>query len=230
LSKRHGATAVSQYREEGFLPEALQNYLILLGWTPPSGQETLSFQEMTEVFSLEDVSKSAPIFNRKKLEWLNSFYIREKDDGQLSEILIPYLQKAGIRTDDIDRQWLGHVTGILKENIVVLSQVDEYLGIFFDEKFSFEGGAKSLLQDPKNRETLRSVLSALETSSEILFSGQNSLLSHLEEKTGRKGRSLYAPLRAAATGKIKGPELAKTLPLLGRDRIIRRIKMALQIT
>jgi len=230
LSKRHGATAVSQYREEGFLPEALQNYLILLGWTPPSGQETLSFQKMTEVFSLEDVSKSAPIFNRRKLEWLNSFYIRKKDDGQLSEILIRYLQKAGIRTDDIDRQWLGQVSGVLKENIIVLSQVEEYLGIFFDEKFSFEDGAKSLLQDPKNRETLRSVLGGLETSSEILFSGQNSLLSQLEEKTGRKGRSLYAPLRAAATGKIKGPELAKTLPLLGKDRIIHRIKMALQIT
>jgi len=230
LSKRHGATAVSQYREEGFLPEALQNYLILLGWTPPSGQETLSFQRMTEVFSLEDVSKSAPIFNRKKLEWLNSLYIREKDGGQLSEILIPYLQKAGIRTDDIDRQWLGQVSGVLKENIIVLSQVEEYLGIFFDEKFSFEDGAKSLLQYPKNRETLRFVLGALETPSEIEFSGQNSLLPQLEEKTGRKGKSLYAPLRAAATGKIRGPELAKTLPLLGKERIIRRIRMALEIT
>jgi nondiscriminating glutamyl-tRNA synthetase len=185
---------------------------------------------MTEVFSLEDVSKSAPIFNRKKLEWLNSFYIREKDDGQLSEILIPYLQKAGIRTDDIDRQWLGQVSGVLKENIVVLSQVEEYLGIFFDEKFSFEDGAKSLLQDPKNRETLRSVLGALETPSEIEFSGKNSLLSQLEEKTGRKGKSLYAPLRASVTGKTKGPELAKTLPLLGKDRIIRRIKVALEIS
>jgi nondiscriminating glutamyl-tRNA synthetase len=230
LSKRHGATAVSQYREEGFLPEALENYLILLGWTPPSGQETLSFQEMTEVFSLEDVSKSAPIFNRKKLEWLNSFYIREKEEGQLSEILIPYLQKAGIRTDDIDRQWLRRISDILKENIVVLSQVEEYLGIFFDEKFSFEEGAKSLLQDPKNRETLRSVLDVLETSSEILISGQNSLLSQLEKRTGRKGKNLYAPLRAAATGKTKGPELAKTLPLLGKERIIHRIKMALDLS
>jgi len=161
---------------------------------------------------------------------LNSFYIREKEEGELSEILIPYLQKAGIRTDDIDRQWLRHVSGILKENIVVLSQVEEYLGIFFDEKFFFEEGAKSLLQDRRNQETLRSVLDALETSSEILFSGQNSLLSQLEKKTGRKGKNLYAPLRAAATGKMKGPELAKTLPLLGKERIIRRVKMALDLS
>jgi nondiscriminating glutamyl-tRNA synthetase len=212
------------------LPEALENYLILLGWTPPSGHETLSLPEMAEEFSIQDVSKSAPIFNRKKLEWLNSFYIREKEEGQVSEILIPYLQKAGIRTDEIDRQWFRQISGVLKENLVVLSQVDEYLGIFFDEKFSFEDGAKTVLQDPRNRETLRSVLSALETSSEIVFSGQTSLLSQLEKKTGQKGKSLYAPLRAAVTGKTKGPELAKTLPLLGKERIIRRLKMALEIT
>jgi nondiscriminating glutamyl-tRNA synthetase len=230
LSKRHGATAVSQYREEGFLPEALQNYLILLGWTPPSGRETLSLREMAEVFSLQDVSKSAPVFNRKKLEWLNSFYIREKEEGQLSEILIPYFQKAGIRTDEIDRQWFRRVSGVLKENIVVLSQAEEYLGIFFDEKFFFEDGAKAVLQDPGNRETLRSVLGVLETSSEAVSSGQTFLLSELEKKTGRKGRSLYAPLRAAVTGKVKGPELAKTLPLLGKERIVRRIQMALDIT
>jgi nondiscriminating glutamyl-tRNA synthetase len=185
---------------------------------------------MAEEFSIQDVSKSAPIFNRKKLEWLNSFYIREKEEEQLSEILIPYLQKAGIRTDEIDRQWFRQISGVLRENLVVLSQVDEYLGIFFDEKFSFEEGAKTLLQDPRNRETLRSVLGVLETSSEIVFSGQTPLLSQLEKKTGRKGKNLYAPLRAAITGKTRGPELARTLPLLGKERIIRRLKMALEIT
>ena len=230
LSKRHGATAVSQYREEGFLPEALENYLILLGWTPPSGREMLSFERMAEEFSIHDVSKNAPVFDRKKLEWLNSVYIREKEEGPLSEILIPCLQKAGIRTDQIDRQWLNQVLGVLKENIVVLSQVEEYLGIFFDEKFFFEEGAKTLLRDPGNRETLRSVLGVAEAWPEFTSGEQISLLSQLEKKTGRKGKSLYAPLRAAVTGKTKGPELTRTLPLLGKERIIRRIKMALEMT
>jgi nondiscriminating glutamyl-tRNA synthetase len=229
LSKRHGATAVSQYREEGFLPEALENYLVLLGWTPPSGQETLSLESMIEGFSIQDISKSAPIYNRKKLEWLNSFYIREKEEGRLSEILIPYLQTAGIRVDQIDRQWLKQISGVLKENLIVLSQVDDYLGIFFDEKFFFEEGAKPILQDPINRETLRSVLSLLEESSEIKSDEQTSLLTQLEKRTGRKGKDLYAPLRAAVTGKIKGPELVKTLPLLGKERIIKRLKMALEL-
>jgi nondiscriminating glutamyl-tRNA synthetase len=230
LSKRHGATAVSQYREEGFLPEALQNYLVLLGWTSPSGQETLPLERMVEEFSIRDISRSAPIYNRKKLEWLNSFYIREKEEGQLSEILIPYLQKAGIQIDQIDRQWIKQISGVLKENLVVLSQVEEYLGIFFDEKFFFEDGVKTILQDPGNREILRSVLSILEGSSEIASEEQTFLLNQLEKKTGRKGKNLYAPLRAAVTGKTKGPELVKTLPLLGKERIIKRLKMALEIT
>jgi len=229
LSKRHGATAVSQYREEGFLPEALQNYLILLGWTPPSGQETLPLEKMVEEFSIQDISRSAPVFNRKKLEWLNSFYIREKEEEPLSEMVVPYLQKAGIQTDQVNRQRLKEISGVLKENLVVLSQVEEYLGIFFDEQFFFEDGAKTILQDPRNRETLRSVLSLLEGSSETPSGDQTSLLSQLEKETGQKGKHLYAPLRAGVTGKTKGPELAKTLPLLGKERIIKRLRMALEI-
>jgi glutamyl-tRNA synthetase len=229
LSKRHGATAVSQYREEGFLAEALENYLVLLGWTPPSGQEILSLQRMIEEFSIQDVSKSAPVYNRKKLEWLNSTYLRAKEDGQLSELLIPYLQKSGIRIDQTNPQWLDQISGILKDNLVVLSEVDQYVGIFFDEKFFFEEEAKAILQDPIHREPLSSALRFLEESSDIQ-SEEDSLLSQLERKTGRKGKGLYAPLRAAITGKIRGPELAKTLPLLGRERIIKRLKMALQVS
>jgi nondiscriminating glutamyl-tRNA synthetase len=230
LSKRHGATAVSQYREEGFLPEALENYLVLLGWTPPSGQEILSLERMVEEFSIQDVSKSAPVYTRKKLEWLNSTYIRAKEDGQLSKLLMPYLQKSGVRTDQTNPQWLNQISELLKENLVVLSQVEQYLGIFFDEKFFFEDGAKAVLQDPRNRETLGSVLSFLEDSSDIRPDEQDSLLSQLEKKTGRKGKDLYAPLRAAVTGRTKGPELVKTLSLLGKERIIRRLKIALELT
>jgi len=230
LSKRHGATAVSQYRDEGFLPEALQNYLVLLGWTPPSGEEILSFERMVEEFSIQDISRSAPIYNRKKLEWLNSFYIRAKEEGQLSKILIPYLQKAGIRFDQLDPHRLDQISGVLKENLVLLSQVEEYLGIFFDDKFFFEDRAQNILLDSKNREILLSVLNILEDSSEIGSDEENSLLARLEKMTGRKGKDLYAPLRAAVTGKTKGPELVKTLPLLGKERIIKRLKMALQLT
>jgi nondiscriminating glutamyl-tRNA synthetase len=212
------------------LPEALENYLVLLGWTPPSGQETLSLERMIEEFSLQDVSKSAPVYNRKKLEWLNSYYIRAKQEGQLSKILIPYLQKAGVRINQTDPQWLSQISDLLKENLIVLSQVEQYLGIFFDEKFIFEDGAKAILRDARNQEILGSVLRYFEDPIDGGWDDQDSLLSQLEKRTGRKGKELYAPLRAAITGKTRGPELAKTLPLLGKERVIKRIKMALDLS
>lgn len=230
LSKRHGATSVSQYREEGFLPEALVNYLVLLGWTPPSGEEILPLERIFEDFSLSVISKSAPVFNRKKLEWLNSHYIRKKEEERLSELLLPYLEKAGLPIRQIDPNHLTKISGVLKENLVFLSQIEEYLGIFFDEKFFFEDGAKTVLLDSGNRETLHIILNVLKASSEITPDNCPALLSQLEEKTGRRGKDLYAPLRAGVTGKMKGPELVKTLPLLGRERIIHRLKMALELT
>ncbi len=229
LSKRHGATAVSQYREEGFLPEALVNYLVLLGWTPPSGEEILPLKRIVEDFSFSAISKSAPIFNRKKLEWLNSHYIRTLEDGRLSEYLLPYLEKTGLSIDRVDHDHFTKISGVLKENVITLSQIEEYLCIFFDEKFFFEEEAKTVLSDPKNREVLPMILTVLEASPEITPENISSLLSLLEEKTGRKGKKLYAPLRAGITGKMKGPQLVKTLPLLGKERIIRRLKMALEI-
>jgi nondiscriminating glutamyl-tRNA synthetase len=230
LSKRHGATAVSQYREEGFLPEALVNYLVLLGWTSPSGEEILSFERIIQDFSLDAVSKSAPVFDRKKLEWLNSHYMRKKADESLSQLLLPYIEKTGLPIDQVEPSLLAQISALLKENMVVLSQIEEYLGIFFDEKFFFDDGAKTVLSDSKNRETLLVILKVLEASPESTLDDGPTLLSQLEEKTGRKGKGLYAPLRAGVTGKMKGPELVKTLPLLGKERIIKRLKMALTLS
>ena len=230
LSKRHGATAVSQYREEGFLPEALQNYLVLLGWTPPSGEEILPLEKIIEDFSLEAISKSAPVFNRKKLEWLNSHYLRRKEGKQLSQLLAPYVEKAGLPIQRVDLNYLNKISEVLKENLVVLSQIEEYLGIFFDEKFFFEERAKAVLLDSNNREALRIILNVLEDSPEITPNHCPSLLSQLGEKTGRRGKDLYPLLRAGVTGKTKGPELVKTLPLLGKERMIKRLKLALEIS
>jgi nondiscriminating glutamyl-tRNA synthetase len=230
LSKRHGATAVSQYREDGFLPEALLNYLVLLGWTPPTGEEILPLERIVGDFSLQAISKSAPVHNLKKLEWLNSSYIRAEGDEELAGKLVPYLRKAGIPAEQIDQRQLVRMAGVLKDNLVILSDLTQYVGIFYDEKFSFDDTARSILLDPKNQETLRLILPIMEGLPELEQDDQHPLLSLLGEKTGRKGKALYAPLRAAVTGKTKGPELARTLPILGRDRIITRLKMALELS
>jgi nondiscriminating glutamyl-tRNA synthetase len=230
LSKRHGATAVSQYREEGFLPEALLNYLVLLGWTSPSGEEILSMEEIVEAFSLSGLSRNAPIHSRKKLEWINSQYIRKTDKDRLTRHLLPYLEKGGIAVNQLDEKYLTQICVLLKENLSILSQVEEYLGIFFDEKFFLEEEAKAILVSPQNREALQTVLKVLEGLAEMEGDSGSYLLAQLEEKTGRKGKSLYGLLRAGITGKMKGPELVKILPLLGKERMIKRLKMALEIS
>ncbi len=225
LSKRHGATAVSQYREEGFLPEALLNYLVLLGWTPPSGKEVLSLEGIVGEFSLQAISTNAPVHSRKKLEWLNSVYIRNKDEEELCKLLLPYFEKA--RGGPIDRDYLIRIVRVLKGNLVVLSQALEYAGIFFDDKFSLDDKAKEVLSDPSRREILKATLNFLEAFQEIGSEDWTSLLTRLEGETGGRKKDLYSSLRAAITGKTRGPEMARTLPLLGKERMIQRLKMAL---
>ena len=116
-----------------------------------------------------------------------------------------------------------------KENLVVLSQIKGYLGIF-DERFAFDEEARALLLDPGNKETLRTWFEAFETLTEITTDSWFSLVSNMEKQTEKKGKGLFAPFRAAVTGKTKGPELAKTLPLLGKDRILKRMQMALEVS
>ncbi len=230
LSKRHGATAVSQYREEGFLPEAIQNYLLLLGWSHPSGEEVLSLKEIIEAFSIENISKSPPIFNRKKLEWLNGIYIRQIEEERFIHLLLPYIEKAGISLAQIDQDYLTKLSKLLKENLTLFSQVEQYLGIFFDQKFSFEDEAKEILKDPKNQELIHRVLDLLVSTSRIEPDEWPSFLNQLEKRLGVEGKNFYGPLRAATTGRMKGPELVKTLPILGSERIIKRLRMALQLS
>jgi len=229
LSKRHGATAVSQYREEGFLPEALLNYLVILGWTSPSGEEVLPMEKIIEQFSLRHLSRSAPIHSRKKLEWLNSIYLRQKEKDQILDLFLPYFERAGLPVNQFDRDDLFKIADVLKENIVLLSQVSEYLGIFFDEKFGYEDGARAILVDGEHRETLRTILAVLKASPELTADAWPSLLAQMEEKSGKRGKNLLAPFRAAITGKTRGPELPKILPLIGKERMIQRLNMALEL-
>lgn len=230
LSKRHGATAVSQYREEGFLPEALLNYLLLLGWASPSGEEILSLERGIELFSLSTLSRNAPTHSLKKLEWINSQYLRKTELDQLTRLLIPYFEQADIPIGTLDPGYLAQICALLKENLSVLSQAEQYLGIFFDEKFSFGEEARAILILSENRELLQTVLTLIEGFPESEPKSGAPLLRHLEEKTGRKGKPLYALLRAGMTGMMKGPELVKIIPLLGKERMVKRLKMALELS
>lgn len=223
LSKRHGSTAVSQYREEGFLPEALINYLIILGWKPSTNEEVISMERMIEEFSISSLSRNAPIHSIKKLEWLNGIYIRKKGNDELSKLLIPYLEKEGL--NNIDKETLIGISDAIKENIVKLSEIREYLGIFFDEKFNFSEEAKKILLNENSRRVIEMLIKVMETVNETEW---YFLINKLEKETGIKGRDLLIPIRAGITGMTKGPQLMKIFNILGKERILKRLHMALR--
>lgn len=228
LSKRHGSTAVSQYREEGFLPEALINYLLILGWTSPTNEEVIPMERMIEEFSISSLSRNAPIHSLKKLEWLNGIYIRRKDNNELSKLISPYLEKEGL--NNIDRDTLLKISDAIKENIVKLSEIKEYLGIFFDEKFNFSEEAKRIILNDKNRKVIETVIEIItSTISDFKLEEWSVFLTKVEEKTGLKGKELLIPIRAGVTGMTKGPQLVKIFNILGKERVLKRLKMALNI-
>lgn len=227
LSKRHGSTAVSQYREEGFLPEALLNYLLILGWKSSSKEEVISIKRMIEEFSISSISRNAPTHSIKKLEWLNKIYIRNKRDDELANLLYPYLEKEGL--NHVDKKELFEIAGIIKENIVKLSEISEYLGIFFDEKFKFSNEAREILLDEKNRNVIKEVFEIIDSNNVSSEEGWFSLLKKVEEKTGLIGKDLLIPIRVGITGMMKGPQLTKIFNLLGKERILKRLKIALSL-
>jgi nondiscriminating glutamyl-tRNA synthetase len=158
LSKRHGATAVSHFREEGYLPEALVNYLALLGWSPEDGQEVLQLQELIQKFSLKRVSRSAAVFDFEKLNWVNREHMKGLPGDEALNVSRPFIQKSGLPMDERDSLWWQEAVAAVWGEVDFLAQIPEHLKIFFDSDFHLAAEAESLL----GKEESRRVLLALE--------------------------------------------------------------------
>ena len=224
LSKRHGAVGVMQYYEEGFLPEALLNYLVRLGWSQ-GDREIFSVEEMIEAFSLEGLNKSPSTFNPEKLLWLNQHYIKEMPATQLAERLQPYIEKAGISLElgpSLD-QWVDGFRDRAKTLVEMAALTRPYYEDFEDydataAKKHFKAAALAPLQE------LLSAFEALgDWQSEALQSIVENTAQKLELGMGKVGM----PLRVAVCGMGMSPSFDVTLSLLGRDRVIVRLKRAI---
>ncbi len=228
LSKRHGSVSVKEFREKGFLPDALLNYLALLGSSLEDGKEIASIQEIIEMFSLNKAGKSGAIFDENKLSWLNAVYIRNDSVEKLTERLIPFIKKAGYDVEVFDHSLLRQIVEAVKDNLVTLSDIGNYLDIFLDEKFHISDEAVDLLKGKTAPGVIRALYDALnhhDISDEKLY---DDLIKRVREKTGLKARDLFMPVRAAITGRVSGPELRKIFSILGRKSIFVRLKHASQ--
>lgn len=223
LSKRHGAESVKELREEGYLPEAVINYLSLLGWSSEDGREIMPLSDIIKNFSVERVSKSPAVFDIKKLKWINSHYMKTKDISELTKITLPYFTKAGISVDTVDKNWLYKVVDTIRDNIETLSDIDKYTGIFFDENIKIESENLEILKDNTAMEVLKLFKEMIEAEEIITKEIADKIILGIKEKTNIKGKKLMMPIRIALTGKTEGPELKKIMDVLGKERIIKRV-------
>lgn len=226
LSKRHGSVSVGEFRRRGFLPEALLNYLGLVGSSFADGREIFSQSEMIEDFSLERASKSGAVFDEDKLRWLNAIYIRSLATDDLIMRLQPFLHEFGFQPKKLDPQWLKNVIEIVKDELTTLADIGEHIDLFFDDRYEISSDAKHVLDTANARKVVRSfgeyLADATGSPQEIYIAA----IKHAKEKSGVKGRDLFMPVRAALTGKIIGPELDKVFVILGKDSACKRLKWA----
>lgn len=233
LSKRHGDHSVAQFMQEGYLPEAIINFLALLGWNPGTERETFSLTELAREFSLERVQKGGAIFNVSRLDWLNGWYIRQKSTEEVAELCAPYLVDAGLLGEkEIDIQKLAKIVALYRERLKKLSEIVELVDFFFVEKLSYDKDL--LLWKDATREEIRSALKKAEDIVRAIeekdWNEENitKLLMPEAEKEKNRGYMLW-PFRVALCGKKASAGPFEIATVLGKQKTISRVQEAEQL-
>jgi glutamyl-tRNA synthetase len=222
LSKRHGATSVMAYKEMGYLPEALVNYLVRLGWSH-GDQEIFSQKELVEFFTLDAVGKSPAVFNPEKLLWLNAHYIKQATPERLSAEMKP-LWPAG--TDSSDEPFVRKIIGDLQPRAKTLVELAQAANFYFADEVTYESeaAAKFLTSDVASH--LKEMAGELPAVSDFSKAGLETFLKAFTEKKGIKFKVIAQPLRVALTGKTVSPGIDDVMVTLGKERVLRRIEAA----
>jgi len=224
LSKRHGAVSVMQYKEDGFLPKALLNYLVRLGWSH-GDQEIFSVKEMIELFNLDSISKSPAAFNTEKLLWLNQHYLKTENVEHLIEPLVEQLKAAGLDVENGPR--LSEVIDALKERAKTLKEMAEMSHYFFKDEIEYDEKAASKNLKAAAVEPLKLALEQFKTcpwEKEALHDVIIKTAEQLDLKMGKVAQ----PIRVAITGNTMSPSIDVTLLLIGRDRVLKRMAKAIE--
>ena len=226
LSKRNGALSIKRYREEGYLPEALINYLSLLSWSSESGDDIIDVDRLISEFSFSRMSSSAAVFDDDKLTWMNGQYIRALSKERLMEQSIPYLQSAGYSTDDEEKTSL--VVEAVRGNLSTISEIPNYVSVFYNSDYSPKNeDEKEILKKEDSRNIFKCFLKIAGEFEQLGEDDFRSIMKSVQEETGYKGKNLWMPVRIALTGLSHGPELQKLVEYFGKDEVILRFNNAL---
>lgn len=225
LSKRHGATSVAQYRESGYLPEVLMNYLSLLSWSSESGEEILSVEQLIEEFDFSRVSKSAAVFDTEKLDWMNGVYIRKANVRLLSELAFPYFQQAGFPVSSEEE--VEAIISLLQDKVERISQFAERAHIFYQTEVVPENReAGNMIRTPEAAQIFQCFLKETESLNDWNGGKFLEIMKHIQSQAGIKGKNLWMPIRVGLTGQLHGPELPKVVELFGLGKCREFIKKA----
>ncbi len=223
LSKRHGATSVESYREEGYLPEALVNYLVRLGWSF-GDKEVFSMQEMIDNFTFDTISKSAAVFNPEKLLWLNATYIREKSADQLLALLAPFIEARGwVTSNDQNVLKLIDETKIRSRTLLELLDMMDY---YFKQDIEYDQNAAVKLFTAGKAAHLDAMVSRLSGLNDFSRKPLEDAIKSYAAEAGQKLGDVAQPLRLAVTGRTVSPGLFEIMEILGKEKVLQRIAHA----
>ena len=227
LSKRHGATSVMAYQEMGYLPEALINYLVRLGWSY-GDQEVFTREELVKYFSFENVGKAAAVFNPEKLIWLNQQYIMASTPEGLAKLVLPFLVKDGVipEGEALDMGWLASAVRTLQERAKTLVDLARSLRYYIVEDVAFDPKAKEKFLNEKGLLLLADLKAALGTLTGFSHAELEGVFRAIVEKHGVKLGALAQPVRVAMTGGTESPGIFEVLEVLGKEKALRRLEKA----
>ena len=228
MSKRHGATSLIQYREMGYLPQALFNFLALLGWAPEGENEILTRAEIIAGFNLDKVSKSPAVFDLDKLNWLNQQYIKKLDIEELKAQLKPYITRSRFaqQIENLDDNQYQVLVEAVRDRLICLTDIEKQAEVFFDVP-QYEADAIKILKQDGVKRLLTAFMENYPDGSD---KGEiRQYIKELTKKLGLKPRHVFMPLRCALTGNTHGPDLPYLINIWGKEQTFKRIEMAIEL-
>ncbi|HEU5140349.1 MAG TPA: glutamate--tRNA ligase [Bacillales bacterium] len=228
LSKRDESIVqfIEQYDSLGYLPEALFNFIALLGWSPKGEDELFTREAFIEIFDPERLSTSPAVFDVSKLKWMNNQYIKEASLERVIDLALPHLIKAGKLNEDMDenaREWAHELIALYQEQLSYGAEIVELTDLFFRSTLSYSDEALEILRQEQVPEVMRELHAQLNQLEDYEPKAIFQAVKAVQKETGNKGKKLFMPIRVAATGQTHGPELPKTLYLLGKKAVLERL-------
>ncbi|TKS59606.1 MAG: glutamate--tRNA ligase [Nitrospira sp.] len=229
LSKRHGATSIMAYRDMGYLPDAMVNYLVRLGWSH-GDQELFTRQELIEKFSWKNVQTSAAVFNPDKLLWLNAEYIKTSPPDRVAQALVPFLEGAGLQDEvrAMSADWLAQLVVLVKERAKTLVEMVDWVRPYFGQSVTLDEEAAKKFLSPAMAPILGKLLARFEAFPAFSKQEWEDSFKKFVEEEGMKMGQLAQPVRVALTGRTASPGLFEVMEVLGRDRTLFRLRKGIE--